>query len=185
MIRRRMFGVVLMVMAAPAVATADLETPSAGEFRLAGAWKPKIGPRVRFDGKGPVTAREEDGVLRFSADLRRLDTGESTDHTKEAFEVSRYPIAELRVATDDLEIPADGARVTSSASGTLTLHGKTRIVEVSYIVTRTGADYHIRSASFRFDYTKFGVPRICRFVGNVCAEPMVDITVAGLRLRDR
>jgi hypothetical protein len=48
-------------------------------------------------------------------------------------------------------------------------------------VKRTGSDYHIKSASFSFNYTDFGVPKICRL--SLCVEPLVKISIDGMKLR--
>ena len=54
---------------------------------------------------------------------------------------------------------------------------------VSYTAKRTGSDIHIKDASFPFDYTKFGVEKICKL--GVCVDPEVTIKVSRMKLREK
>jgi polyisoprenoid-binding protein YceI len=183
--RRTLLAVLFSALTFSVTASADLSSVGPGKFRVDGAAKPKIGPRLTFDGKGPVTAREEGDKLIFEANLKALDMGERTEHAKEDFKCNKHPKATLVVDKSAIKLPDDNKRSEGEVSGQLTLHGETKPVKVQYKAARTGSDFHVKSATFSFDYTKFGVPPICRFGKTICVEPMVKVTVTGLKLRQK
>jgi polyisoprenoid-binding protein YceI len=183
--RHTLLAVFFSALTFSVAASAGLTSIEAGKFKVEGAAKPKIGPRLSFDGKGHVSAKEEGDKVVFEADLKRLDMGERTEHAKEDFECKKHPVARLVVDKSAIKIPEDNKKSEGQVSGMLTLHGETKPVKVSYKVARTGSDYHVKSASFSFDYTAFGVAPICRFGKTICVEPTVKVTVSGLKLRDK
>jgi polyisoprenoid-binding protein YceI len=86
------------------------------------------------------------------------------------------------VEKSKLKMPADKEKVSGTVSAKLTLRGVTKPVNVKYAASRTGSDIHIKSASFTFKYTDFGVPEIKRMALRV--DPDVTITVERVKLRE-
>ncbi len=151
-----------------------------GQFKCEG----KAGPGLSFSGDGDdIDAKEEGGKLVFTTDLRKLKMGMRQSHTREAFEVDKFPEAKLTIEKDKVKIPGDKEEVNGSVKAQLTLHGVTGPVNVKYKVSRTGSDYHIKDASFSFDYTNFKVEKICK-VG-VCVDKDVTIKLKKkIKIRD-
>jgi len=184
--RRTLIAVLCSALTFSVAASAGLTSIESGRFKLEGAAKPKIGPRLNFDGKGPVTAKEEGSTIVFETNLQKhLDMGERTEHAKEDFKCKKHPTAKLVVEKSAIKLPEDNKKTDGVVSGQLTLHGQTKPVKVKYTAARTGSDFHVKSASFTFDYTEFGVTPICRFGKTICVEPKVTVTVTGLKLRDK
>ena len=153
-----------------------------GHVKVEGVAKPGLGA---FSGEvDGVSVKEEGGKLIFTADLEdRLKMGLRQDHCKKAFETSKHRSVKLAVDKSKLKLPADNEKASGEVTGDLTLHGVTKPVKVKYTVARTGSDYHIKEAKFSFNYTDFGVEKICKI--GVCVEPTVSITVNGVKVRDK
>lgn len=167
------------------VASAALVSIDSPKFTISGAAKPKVGPRLEFSGTGPFSAREVRGNLVFSAKMSNVDLGERTSHMREDCHADGHPDITLTVDKDKLKIPDDNQRVVGDVPGSLKFHGQTKNVRLKYVAKRTGSDYHIKDAEFTFDYTSFGIPKICRFKGTICVEPRVTIKVPQMKLRDK
>jgi hypothetical protein len=151
-----------------------------------------------------VTAREKDGKLVFKANLTcGLDMGIRDDDTRKRFKVSKKDDCEqggkggdhdgdrdknayvrLTVDKDKLKFPEDKKEVKGSAPAKLKLASGEATVTVDYVVSRTGSDYHIKDATFTFDYTKL-VPKICLPGGIVCVKPDVTVKLGNMKLRDK
>jgi len=162
-------------------AHAALTSIEPGEVKIEGVAKPALGAFVGY--LQDVSASEIGPNLVFTGDLQKnLDMRLRGRHTKEAFETKKHASVKLSVEKNKLKMPADNERVDGEVDGRLTLHGVTKTVKVAYTVKRTGSDYHIKSASFSFKYTDFGVHKICRL--SLCVEPLVKISVDGMKLRE-
>jgi len=155
-------------------------------------------PVGKFSGKlEGVDVKEQDGKLTFSSDLHaRLKMGLRKGHTNDAFEIGvKDGVAQkgnkvtLVVDKSKLKMPADNEKVSGQVKGDLTIRGIAQSVDIAYTVSRTGSDYHIKSAKFTFDYTKHNKKddakekRICQMT--VCVQPTVTVTVEGVKLRDK
>jgi polyisoprenoid-binding protein YceI len=152
-----------------------------GRIKIEAVAKPALGA---FSGESKdVDAREEGSNVIFTSDLTKLDMGLRKGHTKEAFEIEKHPKVKLVVDKSKLKVPGDKQKVSGVVTGKLTLHGVEKPVKVTYTVSRTGSDFHIKEAKFTFDYTHFKVQKICK-VG-VCVEPSVTVTVSNVKLRDK
>lgn len=181
---RRRFAVVtaaILVSAFAFVAQAALRGIEGGRVKIEGNARPALG---KFPGRiNGVSVKEEGDNLVFTADLAsKLDMGVRADHTKEAFEIGKFGTAKLSVEKAKLKMPADKEKVSGAVSAKLTLRGVTKPVNVKYTASRTGSDYHVKSASFTFKYTDFGVPEIKKMALKV--DPEVTITVEGIKLRE-
>lgn len=148
-----------------------------------------------FDGSiGRITASEKDGKLVFTANLTQgLDMGIRNRDTFKRFKIvtkeeaakGKQPtLAKVTVAKDKLRFPEDKKTATGSAPATLSVAGKNLPVNLRYQVSRTGSDYHVKGASFTFDYTRI-IPMICLPGGIICVKEPVKIKLKELKLRDR
>ena len=164
------------------IAHADLQSAGKGEVKIEAVAKPALG---KFSGSlDDITAKEKDGKLVFVADLPRgLKMGMRDSHTREAFRTKKHKSVQLVVDKSKLKFPEDKQTVESDVQGELTLHGVTKPVTVKYRAKRTGSDYHLGGSSFSFNYTDFGVEKICKLA--VCVEPLVTIRVQHLKLRQK
>jgi polyisoprenoid-binding protein YceI len=152
-----------------------------GRIKVEAVAKPALGA---FSGESKdVDAKEEGDKVIFTSDLKKLDMGLRKNHTKEAFEIDKHPKVKLTIEKSKLKVPADKEKVSGEVTGKLALHGVEKPVKVSYTVSRTGSDFHIKEAKFSFNYTNFNVEKICK-VG-VCVEPNVTVTVSNVKLRDK
>lgn len=150
----------------------------------------------KFDGKvNSVSAKESDGKLVFVANLTEgMDMGIRDSDTRKKFKISTKEEVEkdekkptratLIVDKSKLTFPENGKEAKGTVPGTLKLAGGSTSVDVTYKVSRTGSDYHVKEASFSFDYTKI-VPKICLPGGLVCVKPPVTIKLKQMKLRDR
>jgi polyisoprenoid-binding protein YceI len=182
---RSVLAVLFSVCTFSAIASADLTHLSEGKFKIEGAAKPKIGPRLNFDGKGSVKGEQQGDKIVFTADLKnKLDMGERTKHAKEDFECNKHPDAKLSVDKSAIKMPEDQKDSTGEVKGDLTLHGVTKSVKVKYKAKRMGSDIAVRG-NFSFKYTDFGIKPICRFNETICVEPDVKVSVEGVKLRDK
>jgi polyisoprenoid-binding protein YceI len=182
---RSLLAVLFSVCTFSAVASADLVKLDAGSFKIEGAAKPKIGPKLSFDGKGTVSGEQKGDTIVFKADLKnKLDMGERTKHAKEDFECDKHPEAVLVVQKSAIKMPDDQKETEGTVDGDLTLHGVKKTVKVKYKAKRMGSDYAVKG-NFSFDYTQFGIKPICRFGGTICVEPTVKVSVNGVKLREK
>lgn len=163
-------------------AQAALQSIDKADIKIEAEARPGLG---KFDGLcDAVSAKEVGDKLVFEAELKRgLRMGLRDKHTREAFKVDKHNVAKLVVEKSKLKMPADNESVKGKVKGDLTLHGVTKPVTVSYTAKRTGSDVHVKDATFNFDYTEFGVEKICKL--GVCVEPQVTITVPRMKLREK
>jgi polyisoprenoid-binding protein YceI len=186
MLRRSRLALAATVLSITTVAlaaqAAALQSIDKADVKIEAEAKPGLG---KFDGLcDAVSAKEEGGKLVFEAELNRgLRMGLRDKHTREAFNVPKHKVAKLVVDKSEIKFPDDKGKVSGKVKGDLTLHGKTKPVTVNYVASRTGSDIHIKDASFSFDYTQFGVEKICKL--GVCVEPTVTIRVPRMKLREK
>jgi hypothetical protein len=167
---------------------ANWEGAGKGTFAIKAMAKPPVLKAFSFEGKGgpeAVEGKQDGDKLVFTATLGGLDMGERKDHTEEAFQCKSkdHGKATLTVDKAKLKLPADNQKVEGSVQGTFNYRGADEIVTVSYTGSRTGSDYHVKSATFSFDYTKHNVKQICKY--KVCVEPKVLVTVKGVKFREK
>ncbi|HLV67528.1 MAG TPA: YceI family protein [Polyangiaceae bacterium] len=183
-LRRSVLPAVLAVLTAAGAANADLKCSKTATYKVKAAAKPKIGPRLKFDGEGPVTGEEKGGKLIFTAKLNDIDMGERNKHTRKYFRIKKDSEAKLTVDRGALKIPDDKKSVSGVVQGKLQLNGKEKPVKVKYKAKRSGSEFEVSDTSFTFKYTDFGIEEICEFVGTICVEPEVTITVDKMTLKD-
>lgn len=184
--RRTLIAVLCSALTFSVVASAGLATPEdKKENKSSYSVKTKaLAGALTIDGTGgPITAKEADGKVIFETKMDKLNMGKRNDHTKQEFRCDQHKTTTLTVAKSALKVPEDGKTAKGVVPGKLTLNGATNDVKVNYEVKRTGSQYEVKSASFSFDYTKFGVAQICKL--GVCVANNVDISVSNLKLADK
>lgn len=177
---RTAFAAAALALTFAFVAQADLESAGKGEVKIEAVAKPALG---KFSGElDDISAKERDGKIIFTADLPRgLKMGMRDSHTREVFKVQKHKHVKLVVDKSKIKFPDDNQKVEGEVEGQLTLHGVTKPVKVKYSAKRTGSDFHLKGSSFSFNYTDFGVEKICKL--SVCVEPLVTVRVNQLKLR--
>ena len=100
-----------------------------------------------LDGKTHQLRVEDDGtMLKVVVPLAGLQTGIALrdKHMREKYlEVEKYPDAVLELPWSGVKLPEDGQTVEATAPGKMTLHGKTKDVQVKYRIVRTGNRYQV------------------------------------------
>ena len=95
-----------------------------------------------LDGNTHQLRIEDDGTtLKVIVPLAGLQTGIGLrdKHMREKYlEVDKYPDAVLEVPWSGVKLPGDGQTGEGSAPGKMTLHGKSKDVQVKYRIVRTG-----------------------------------------------
>lgn len=133
---------------------------------------------LKIEGKtSEISVSEQAGKVHFVVPLANLDTGISlrNKHMREKYlEVAKYPNAELVVDRGALKLPDDGKDTAGAVSGSMSIHGKTQPVKVTYKVHRSGATYQFEG-SVPLDIGKFGID-IPSYAG-VTVKPDIDVTV--------
>jgi len=124
---------------------------------LAAATKVTGEPTAGFHGRGPggfgldgktnQLRVEDDGTtLKITVPLATLQTGIGLrdKHMREKYlQVDKFPDVVLEVPWSGVKLPADGQTGEGSAPGKMTLHGKTKDVQVKYRIVRTGNRYQV------------------------------------------
>ena len=141
--------------------------------------------RAEFDAVGPagmaivgktseVQVREEAGRVSVTVTLANVDTGIAlrNKHMREKYlEVGKYPVTTLSVERSSLRFDSG----TATATGALTLHGKTKAIPFSYTVVKRGAALDVVGRT-RIDMRDFGVD-VPSYLG-VSVKPEVDVVVS-------
>lgn len=99
------------------------------------------------DGKTHQLRIEDDGTtLKITVALAGLQTGIGLrdKHMREKYlQVDKYPDVVLEVPWSGVKLPGDGQTGEGSAPGKMTLHGKSKDVQVKYRIVRTGTRYQV------------------------------------------
>lgn len=142
------------------------------------------GKGLKLEGKGSsIRAEETDGKLVLTSAVQGIKTGidERDKHLKTKYiDVKKHPQIKLTIDKSKLTLPEDGKRVKGTATGELSLAGKTKSVKVNYSAARTGSDYHV-DGSFQFNVSDF-MKRPCLTV--ICVAETVNVK-AKFKLRDQ
>jgi polyisoprenoid-binding protein YceI len=177
-------AVLLSVSTFALVAAADLESvgnDSTIEFTAVATGGLTITGESK---KGDVSEKEDGGKLKFKGSLKNLTTGIGLrdKHLKKYMNVAKHPDTTFEVERSKLQFPADQAKFEGkSATGSLTMNGKTLSQAFTYDVERHGSDY-IVTGHMDVDITKYGIEQPC-YLG-VCVDPVVKVTVK-IKLRDK
>lgn len=126
---------------------------------------------------------EQNGTVVVTVPLAGMDTGNAqiNKHLRERdLQTDLYPAAELRVSRGVLRFPNIRANLSTSATGTLTLHGTTRPVTFLYDSRREGDTYRVRG-TVRINVRDYGVQSISLL--GVDAAPEVEI-VSNFQAKD-
>jgi len=140
MARRASLAVLLLAVPLLAAATRLTGEPSAG---FHGRGPGGFG----VDGKTNQLRVEDDGTtLKITVPLAGLQTGIGLRdrHMREKYlQVDKYPDAVLEVPWSGVKLPGDGQTGEGTAPGKMTIHGKTKDVQVKYRIARTGTRYQV------------------------------------------
>ncbi len=100
-----------------------------------------------LDGKTNQLKIEDDGTtLKITVPLATLQTGIGLrdKHMREKYlQVDKYPDAVLEVPWSVVKLPGDGQTSEGTAPGKMTIHGKSKDVQVKYRIVRTGTRYQV------------------------------------------
>lgn len=133
---------------------------------------------LKIEGKtSEISVSEKDGKVSFVVPLGNLDTGIGlrNKHMREKYlETAKYPNAELVVERSALRFAEDGKESAGTAPGTMTIHGKTRPVTVTYKARRSGNSYQV-DGGVALDMNQFGI-EVPSYAG-VTVKPDIDIVV--------
>jgi len=174
----RMWGALAVVasVSGSAVAAAALSgaTNSAVTFTATGPGGLKI------EGKTPeLSVDEKDGRVTIAVALANLDTGIAlrNKHMRDKYlEVAKFPRAELVIARSDLKLPTEaspGAQAQGTAPASMTMHGTTKPVTVTFSVKRAaGTSFEVEGTT-KVDMKEFGID-VPSYLG-VTVKPGVDI----------
>ena len=140
MARRASLAVLLLAVPLLAAATRLTGEPSAG---FHGRGPGGFG----VDGKTNQLRVEDDGTtLKITVPLAGLQTGIGLRdrHMREKYlQVDKYPDAVLEVPWSGVKLPGVGQTGEGTAPGKMTIHGKTKDVQVKYRIARTGTRYQV------------------------------------------
>jgi len=160
-----------LILAAPASAALSNNSDSRIVFKATGP------AGLSFEGKGRDIKLKEDGSnVIVSVKLDALVTGiDLRDrHMKEKYlETGKYPVATLEVDKSKLRFP-EGAAVTGSTEGKLTLHGVSKTVKVSYRADGDKSQAKV-DGSMRINMKDFKI-EVPSYLG-VTVKPNVDVEV--------
>ena len=99
------------------------------------------------DGKTDQLHIADDGTtLKITVPLATLHTGIGLrdKHMREKYlQVDKYPDAVLEVPWSGVKLPGDGQTGEGTAPGKMTIHGKSKDVQVKYRIVRTGNQYQV------------------------------------------
>ena len=164
-----------------ATATIAVSSLAVGAFKDAGSATvgfQAIGPAgLKINGaSNSLKAIEKDGKLEITASMKTFDTGIGLrdKHLRKAIEAEKYPSAKLTVARSGLTLPPDGKQGSGSAKGTLTFHGKSKVIPFRYKIDREGDRYAVQGLA-AIDIRDFAVEVPC-YLG-VCVDPNVKLKV--------
>lgn len=138
-----------------------------------------VGPAgLKIEGKtSELDVAEADGKVKVGVPLANLDTGITlrNKHMREKYlEVAKFPRAELVVEKNALKIPADGAEVTGTTTGWMTIHGQTKSVSFQYTARLSGGTYAV-TGSTHLNINDFGIG-VPSYLG-VTVKPEIDVNV--------
>lgn len=177
--RLRQAGLVFSAVTAVTLAVALPADAAFGRAREGAVSFFAKGPAgLKIEGKtSEITVSEESGKVHFVVPLANLDTGISlrNKHMREKYlEVSKYPNAELVVERSALKLPDDAKDAAGMVSGSMSIHGKSQPVNVTYKVHRSGAAYQFEG-NVPLDIGQFGI-NVPSYAG-VTVKPGIDVVV--------
>jgi polyisoprenoid-binding protein YceI len=145
-------------------------------------------PAVVFRASGPAGMKIQGTTSDLDVDdqgakivvkvpLKNLSTGISLrdEHMRNKYlEVGSYPNAELTVDRSAIHIPSGSDPVSGNASGTMSLHGKTKSTTFHYNVGKSGNTLRV-AGTVHLDIRDYGIT-VPSYLG-VTVKPDVDVEV--------
>src|SRR5882672_7525917 len=133
---------------------------------------------LRIEGKSSQIDFEEDASApTFKVPIAPIETGIGLRdrHLREALEAEKFPAAILRVSRSELTFPKEHDPAEGTAQGDLTLHGRSRPVQVRYRAERGAAGVTRVHGSVQLDMHDFEI-KSPSYLG-VSVTPQVEVTV--------
>jgi len=133
---------------------------------------------LRIEGKSSQIDFEEDAsALTFKVPIAPIETGIGLRdrHLRETLEADKFPAAILRVSRSELTFPNEHDAAAGTAQGDLTLHGRSRPVQVRYRAERGAAGVTRVHGSVPLDMRDFEI-KPPSYLG-VSVTPQVEVTV--------
>src|SRR6267142_1540932 len=133
---------------------------------------------LRIEGKSSQIDFEEDAsALTFKVPIAPIETGIGLRdrHLRETLEADKFPAAILRVSRSELTFPNEHDAAEGTAQGDLTLHGRSRPVQVRYRAERGAAGVTRVHGSVQLDMHDFEI-KSPSYLG-VSVTPQVEVTV--------
>lgn len=136
-----------------------------------------IGPAgMKIVGTGNELKVADDGTaVKVTVPLANMKTGISVrdKHMHEKYlQSGNFPTADLSVPRASLKIPAAGSNVAQDATGSLTLHGKTKPVNFHYTSSREGTKFKVHG-TMHLNMNEYGI-EVPSYLG-VTVKPDVDV----------
>ena len=129
---------------------------------------------------------EDGGNVRFAVPLGTLKTGialRDTHMRDKYLEVGKYPEAVLVVPRSGLSFPdADGKQTVGKVAGTMTIHGQTKPVNVSYKAKRVGGNAYDVSGDAEINIKEYGID--APSYGGLVVKPDIKIELTNARVVD-
>ena len=124
---------------------------------LAGATRITGQPSAGFHGRGPggfgldgktnqLRVEDDGSALKVTVPLASLQTGIGLRdrHMREKYlQVDKFPDAVLELPWSAVKLPADGQTSEGAAPGKMSIHGKSKDVQVKYRIVRSGNQYQV------------------------------------------
>jgi polyisoprenoid-binding protein YceI len=133
---------------------------------------------LRIEGRSSAVSLEEDAsALTFTVPIAQIETGiDLRDrHMREMLETEKFPAATLRVSRADVRSSGQRELAERTVKGELTLHGRSRRVDVRYRVEPRASGHTSVHGSMRLDMRDFGIESPS-FLG-VTVAPDVEVRV--------
>jgi polyisoprenoid-binding protein YceI len=139
---------------------------------------------LKIEGKSAQISLEKDAsAVIFKVPIAPIETGISLRdrHLREMLDAEKFPAAILRVSRADLTFPSQREPAEGTAKGELTLHGRSRSVEVHYRAEPGQGGVTRVRGSLRLDLRDFDVESPSYLGVSVApeVEVKVELTVEG------
>ncbi|HYV66218.1 MAG TPA: YceI family protein [Myxococcales bacterium] len=133
---------------------------------------------LRIEGKsGQISLDKDASALIFKVPIAPIETGIALRdrHLREMLDAEKFPAAILRVSRADLTFPSQREPAEGTAKGELTLHGRSRPVEVRYRAEPAQGGLISVRGSLRLDLRDFDI-QSPSYLG-VSVSPQVEVKV--------
>ncbi len=166
-----------------------LPLPALAAFTVAG--KPKVeffavgNPgALDISAKAEVLNVADDGTtLTFRVPCTAVKTGidlRDEHMCKNHVQSDTFPDVTLAFPRAAVTWPQDASEAKGKVAAQFTLHGVSQPVEVTYAIKKSKIGYRVTSATFAFDATAHGIPKV--IYAGVGVEPKMNAKISNLDL---